>query len=94
MVKKTLGVPRCGWLDGPLNKIKIEKAEKPLEAVEVWNKTAYGEVDLKIQVLVDSIKAIDLKGEEVGLSQEDMTKRKDCFALLRHLLKSKDYLIF
>lgn len=51
-------------------------------------------MDTKIRDLVDSIKALDIKGEEVGLSRDEMKIRKDNFSQLRVLLKSKDSLVF
>lgn len=59
-------------------------------SLKQWNKDTYGGVDLKIQVYLESIRSVDLKGEDAGLTLEDMSKRKDSFAQLRHLLKSID----
>lgn len=82
--------PIRGWMGFRLK----EKLKRLKTSLKHWNKVTYGEVDLNIQVLVESIKALDLKGEDIGLSQEESNKRKVIFTQLRHLLKSKDRLAF
>lgn len=53
-----------------------EKLKRLKSTLKQWNKETYGDVDFKIKLLVDSIKALDLRGEQVGLSQEEMTEGK------------------
>jgi hypothetical protein len=79
-----------GWMGFILK----EKLKRLKEVLKRWNKEVYGNVDTKIAALIDGIEGLDLKGEEVGLSEEEMLLRKECFNNLWLLLKSKDSLEF
>jgi hypothetical protein len=79
-----------GWMGFVLKvKLKILK-----EALKLWIKEVYGCVDRKIEDLTKSIETLELKGENVGLSEEECVLRKDYFSKLWMLLKSKDILEF
>lgn len=71
-----------------------EKLKSLKATLKKWNNDTYGDVVAKQHVLVETIKALDLRSEEIGLTQEEMTIRKESFLQLRHLLRSKVKLTF
>jgi hypothetical protein len=79
-------LPSEGWM-GLILKDKLRSLKVKLRE---WNKANYGAVDTKILLLVEEIKAKDLKGEEGSLSDSDVVLRKQHFLELWHLLKSKE----
>ncbi|MCI15927.1 RNA polymerase sigma factor sigB-like, partial [Trifolium medium] len=64
------------------------------EVIKKWNLEVYGEKDFKIKNLRKEIEQLDLKSEEVGLSEMEVLNRKNYFVELWRLLKSKDALRF
>ncbi|MCH87544.1 transposon TX1 putative protein, partial [Trifolium medium] len=71
-----------------------EKLKRLKGALRIWNKEVYGSVDAKIEALTGEIELLELKGERVGLSEEEQVERKTKFNQLWLLLKSKDSLEF
>ena len=51
-------------------------------------------MDKKIDVKVEEIKVLDLKGKNVLLSLDEVTSIRKVFTYLRDLLKLKDSLVF
>jgi hypothetical protein len=73
----------------------LKEKLKGLKAkIKEWNKEVYGGLDTKIQLLVEEIKEIDVRGELCGLSNVEAENRKNFFSHLWHLLKSKDSMLF
>jgi exonuclease III len=79
---------------GRMGFVLKEKFKFVKEALKKWNKEVYGSVDKKIEDLTKDIETLELKGEEVGLSEAECVLRKDYFSRLWMLLKSKDSLDF
>lgn len=62
-----------GWMGCILKeKLKVLKGK-----LKRWNKEVFREVDVNIQILVDEIYALDLKGVSIGLSIEEAYARKE-----------------
>ncbi|MCH79914.1 RNA-directed DNA polymerase (Reverse transcriptase), partial [Trifolium medium] len=57
---------------------------------KLWNQVVFGNVDARVNLLVEEIKAADLRAELTGLTEAEADSRKKCFADLWILLKSKD----
>jgi hypothetical protein len=70
-----------------------EKLKGLKGVIKAWNKEVYGALDTKIRILVEDIKDVDVEGELVTLSEEEVSNRKKNFADLWHLLKSKESMI-
>jgi len=54
----------------------------------------FKDLDKKIDVKVEEIKVLDLKGKNVLLSLDEVTSIRKVFTYLRDLLKLKDSLVF
>jgi hypothetical protein len=54
----------------------------------------FGDLDRQIDVKVEEIKVLDLKGKNVLLSLDEVTSIRKAFAYLQDLLKLKDSLVF
>jgi hypothetical protein len=80
-------------LSGWMRFILKEKLKGLKSVIRSWHKEVYGAMDTKIRLLVEDIKDLDVKGELVVLSEEEVDSRKRKFSELWHLLKSKDSLI-
>jgi hypothetical protein len=79
-----------GWM-GFVVKEKLKGLKLVLKD---WHKHAYGGLEDRIGGLVVEIRDLDSKGEEVGLSSQEVEGRKTKFGELWRLLKSKEALIF
>lgn len=79
-----------GWMGFILE----EKLKNLKCSLKHWNKDTYRDADQKIQSLVENIKSLHLKSEEVALSREELTQRKERLSQLKHILKNKDRLTF
>ncbi|GAU47706.1 hypothetical protein TSUD_177110 [Trifolium subterraneum] len=71
-----------------------EKFKQLKGALRAWNREVYGSVDTKIEELIAGIELLDLKGEGVGLVEEEVWLRNSKFNQLWMLLKSKDSMEF
>jgi hypothetical protein len=79
-----------GWMGFVLK----EKLKGLKTLIKVWNREVYGSIDTKILLLVEEIKEADVRGELIGLSDDEVALRKQHFSDLWHLLKSKDSVLF
>ncbi|MCI33228.1 transposon TX1 putative protein [Trifolium medium] len=79
-----------GWM-GFILKEKLKGLKAHLKA---WHKTEFGGGDERIAVLMEEIKELDIRGELVVLSDEEVSLRKVLFHDLWKRLKSKDLAIF
>ncbi|MCI11307.1 transposon TX1 putative protein, partial [Trifolium medium] len=70
-----------------------EKLKGLKGVIKAWGEEVYGAIDSKIRLLVEDIKDVDVKGELVSLSEEEVANRKLFFSELWHLLKSKESMI-
>jgi hypothetical protein len=59
-----------------------------------WHKKEYGGSEAKIKELVVDIKDLDVKGELVGLSTQEVDSRKEKFVLMWKLLRNREALLF
>jgi hypothetical protein len=62
--------------------------------IKDWSREVYGNPTHKKKMLVDQIKALDLKSETDGISVEEVSLRKLLFEELWLVLKSIDASIF
>jgi hypothetical protein len=58
-----------------------------------WNNDTYGDVDAKINKLVNDISLLDITSEESGISVEEVATRKILFSQLWHLKIGKESII-
>ncbi|KAK2413305.1 hypothetical protein QL285_036031 [Trifolium repens] len=79
-----------GWMGHILK----ERLKGLKVVIKNWNFEVYGEVDSKIAKLRSEIEEVDLRSENIGISDVEMKPRKDWFTELWKLLKSKDALNF
>jgi hypothetical protein len=70
-----------------------EKLKGLKGVIKSWNKNVYGAVDNRIRLLVEDINDADVKGELVALSETEVSKRKQNFVDLWHLLRSKESML-
>jgi hypothetical protein len=87
-----------GWwrsqsLSGWMGFILKEKLKGLKGVIKSWNKNVYGAVDNRIRLLVEDINNADVKGELVALSETEVSKRKQNFVDLWHLLRSKESML-
>jgi hypothetical protein len=79
-----------GWMS-----FVIREKLKGLKVVlKEWHKLEYGSLEVKIKGLMGDINNLDVKGEQVGLSNQEMICRKEKFEILWRLLKNKEAFIF
>jgi hypothetical protein len=78
-----------GWMGFVLK----EKLNGLKGVIRTWNKEVYEALDTKIKILVEDIQDVDVKGELVPLSEEEVLNRKKNFVDLWHLLKSKESMV-
>lgn len=58
-------LPTGGWMS-----FRLKEKVKSLKVIlKKWNKDTYGDVDTKLQVLVEKIKILNLRSEKTGLTQ-------------------------
>ncbi|WJX17552.1 hypothetical protein P8452_07455 [Trifolium repens] len=62
--------------------------------IKSWTKLEYGSMETKIKELVTVIKDLDIKGEGVGLSSQEVSSRKEKFEDLWRTLKNKEAITF
>jgi len=55
-----------------------------------WNRAEYSGMEERVERLVDDIKELDEKGEEVGLEKEEITRKKSKFSDLWKILRARD----
>jgi hypothetical protein len=55
-----------------------------------WNKATYGQLDFKINEIVEDIKELDMRSELVGLSANEVIMRKKLFGDMWHYKISKE----
>ncbi|MCI15574.1 RNA-directed DNA polymerase (Reverse transcriptase), partial [Trifolium medium] len=75
-----------GWMAYVLK----EKFKGLKAIIKAWNREAYGVVDEKIMKLISDISLLDIKGELVGLLEEEVGCRKTLFSELWHLKQSNE----
>ncbi|MCH86627.1 LINE-1 reverse transcriptase like, partial [Trifolium medium] len=79
-----------GWM-GFVLKEKLKALKKFLRD---WHKLEYGGSGARIEELVVEIRDLDMRGEEEGLSTQEVVSRKEKFRDLWKLLKNKEALMF
>ncbi|MCH84503.1 LINE-1 reverse transcriptase like, partial [Trifolium medium] len=79
-----------GWM-GFVLKEKLKALKKFLRD---WHKIEYGGSGARIEELVVEIRVLDTRGEEEGLSNEEVESRKEKFRVLWKLLKNNEALMF
>jgi hypothetical protein len=73
----------------------LKKKLKGLKTIlKAWHKEEYGGMEARIVEVVEDIKDLDVRGELVGLSTQEMEGRKEKFVTLWRLLRSKEALMF
>jgi hypothetical protein len=55
-----------------------------------WHKEEYGGLEARIETLIVDIKDLDVRGELVGLSNQEVESRKEKFVSLWKLMRSKE----
>jgi exonuclease III len=79
-----------GWKGHVIKeKLKLLKG-----VIRTWNKEVYGNVDHKIEMVMEDIEVLELKCENEGLEEAELLVRKEKFDNLWMLLKSKDRMKF
>jgi hypothetical protein len=79
-----------GWLG-----VRVKEKLKTLKGVlKVWNKEVYGGLEGKVVALTKEIELLDLKREGNDFVDSDNETQKNLILELRHLLHSKDSLLF
>ncbi|MCH79641.1 LINE-1 reverse transcriptase like, partial [Trifolium medium] len=84
------GLNVVGWM-GVILKEKLKGLKVHLKA---WHKQEFGGGDERIAVLIEDIKDLDVRGELVGLSDQEVNLRKVMFHDLWKRLRSKDMAIY
>jgi exonuclease III len=79
-----------GWMGFALK----EKLKGQKIILKAWHKEEYGGMEARIVDVVEDIKDLDVRGELVGLSTQEVEGRKEKFATLWRLLRSKEALMF
>ncbi|GAU43110.1 hypothetical protein TSUD_373050 [Trifolium subterraneum] len=79
-----------GWMGFVLK----EKLKGLKILLREWHKQEYGGLEVKIEELKIEICSLDRKGEEVGLTTQEIESRKVKFGELWKLFKSKEALLF
>ncbi|CAJ2635167.1 unnamed protein product [Trifolium pratense] len=69
-----------------------EKLKGLKTVLKEWNNVEYGDMEARIQGLVVDIRDLDVRGEEVGLSNQEVTSRKQKFEDLWKLLRTRSNL--
>jgi len=75
-----------GWMSFVL-KTKLKNFKLRLKK---WNRAKYGGMEERVERLVDDIKELDEKDEEVGLEKEEIASRKSKFCDLWKILRVRD----
>jgi hypothetical protein len=65
------------------------KLLKPI--LREWHKEEFGGLETRIEELLVDIKDLDVRGELVGLSNQEVESRKEKFVSLWKLMRSKEY---
>jgi hypothetical protein len=87
VVEDTWGaLPSNGWMSFVLK----EKLKGLKVKIKEWHKGVYGDMEARIAKMVEDITILDIRGDEVGLSGEEVQGRKTLFRDLWTLLKAKD----
>jgi hypothetical protein len=74
-----------GWMGFVLKeKLKLLKFH-----LKEWHKGEYGGMDGRLEILVEAIADLDVKGEGSVLSGEEVQRRKDMFGEMWRILKAK-----
>ncbi|PNX99671.1 cysteine-rich receptor-like protein kinase, partial [Trifolium pratense] len=96
--KKLIEVVESFWesynVEGWMGFVLKEKLKVLKSILRNWHKEEYGGVEAKIEELVVEIKDLDVRGELVGLSNQEVDCRKQKFASLWKFLKNKEALMF
>jgi hypothetical protein len=71
-----------------------EKLKSLKGVIKQWSKAEFGNIDARIQLLIEEIKAANMRAEQSGLSEIEAAMRRKSFGDLWHLLKSKDSQMF
>jgi hypothetical protein len=79
-----------GWVGFVLR----EKLKSIKSRLKVWSKEEFGGMDDRISSLIDEIHDLDVKSEDIGLSDVEVVTRKSKFTNLWNLLKSKEAVLF
>lgn len=79
-----------GWM-GVILKEKLKVLKSILKK---WNKEVFRSVDFRIRLLIEEIKAVDLRREARGLIIKEQSLQQCNFDHLKKLLKSKESLAF
>jgi hypothetical protein len=75
-----------GWMAVILK----EKLKGLKSILRVWNKENYGQMDSKMNNLIEDIKRLDLKSESLGISEEEVLLRKRKFSEMWQLRRCKE----
>jgi hypothetical protein len=75
-----------GWMCFVLK----EKLKALKGRIKEWHKEEYGDMDARVDKLVEDIHELDVRGELVGLNGEEIHRRKTMFSDLWTLLRAKD----
>jgi hypothetical protein len=67
-----------------------EKLKDLKSTLRSWHKHEYGRLDARVEELIVEINDLDVRGELVGLTSAELERRKEHFATLWKLLRSKE----
>ncbi|XP_057808558.1 uncharacterized protein LOC131023037 [Salvia miltiorrhiza] len=70
-----------------------EKLKKLKEALKVWNRTSFGEIDHKIQELQKELQDKDKVDEQRGLEESEVIRRNEIQAMLSLQFKNKQMML-
>ena len=76
--------------DGWMSFVLKEKLKGLKVRIKEWHKEVYGDMEAEIEKMVFDIHELDVIGEEVGLSGEEVLRRKGLFRDLWTILMAKD----
>jgi hypothetical protein len=95
--KKFIEVVEASWknqrVEGWMGFVLKEKLKRLKSSLREWHKIEYGGLETRVGELVVDIKDLDVRGELVGLSAQEMESRKEKFVLLWNLLRNKEALL-
>ncbi|MCH86377.1 putative transposon TX1 protein, partial [Trifolium medium] len=85
-----LGMEVSGWMGFVLS-VKLRGLKTRLKE---WNKIEYGSMESRLVKLVEDIKDLDVRGESVGLDNNEVSIRKELFVEYWKLQKHREAIIF
>ncbi|KAK2385146.1 hypothetical protein QL285_072415 [Trifolium repens] len=94
--KKLVGIVESFWethkVEGWMGFVLKEKLKTLKTILKEWHKEEYGGLEARIEGVVVDIKDLDVRGELVGLSSQEVECRKEKFITLWNLLRCKEAL--